>query len=171
MPGSPRARRLATSSFVLVVVIFFAVHVMDLYPWNQRFFDFWAYWSTRFGLDYAAARPGESGAYLYSPAFAHLISPLTALPLPWFGAVWTPTILIVIAPLIDWGADAPAGKWVRATGMSAAGVAGALHRLCRRSRRAGLVLRRELGDAVAAMIVPGRPIRSRVRGRVPDRAR
>jgi hypothetical protein len=82
MPGSARARRLAVASFALVVVIFCAARLLDLFPWNDRLFDLWAYWSTRFGLEYTWARPGESGAYLYSPAFAHLISPLTALPCP-----------------------------------------------------------------------------------------
>jgi hypothetical protein len=98
LTGSPRARRLASSSFLLVVIIFAAARLLDLYPWNQRFFDLWAYWSTRFGLDYTVARPGDSGAYLYSPAFAHLISPLTALPLPVFTATWT----LLIAGTLYW---------------------------------------------------------------------
>lgn len=98
MPGSPRARRLATSAFFLVVIIFAAARVMDLFPWNQRLFDLWAYWSTRFGLDYSTAQPGESGAYLYSPAFAHLIAPLTTLPLPLFAAIWT----VLIAGTLYW---------------------------------------------------------------------
>lgn len=91
-------RTLAVGSFVLVVVIFSAARLLDMYPWNTRFFDLWAYWSTRFGLDYASARPGESGAYIYSPAFANLISPLTALPLPVFTSIWT----ILCAATLYW---------------------------------------------------------------------
>jgi Glycosyltransferase family 87 len=102
LEGSPRARRLATSAFVLVVAIFVAARLVDMYPWNQRFFDLWAYWSTRFGLDYATARPGDSGAYLYSPAFAHLISPITALPLPMFTALWTALIASTLYWLTGW---------------------------------------------------------------------
>jgi hypothetical protein len=98
LTGSPRARRLASSCFLLVVIIFAAARLLDLYPWNQPFFDLWAYWSTRFGLDYSVARPGDSGAYLYSPAFAHLISPLTALPLP----VFTATLTALIAATLFW---------------------------------------------------------------------
>jgi hypothetical protein len=97
-------RRLATSGFVLVVAIFAIVRLLDLYPWNDRIFDLWAYWSTRSDLDYTWARPGESGAYLYSPAFALLIAPLTALPLPLFMATWTVLIAAVFYWLAGWRA-------------------------------------------------------------------
>lgn len=102
LTGSPRARRLATSGFVLVLIIFVAARLLDLYPWNHRLFDLWAYWSTRFGLDYTLARPGDSGAYLYSPAFAHLIAPLTVLPLPLFGAIWTAIMAGTLYWLTGW---------------------------------------------------------------------
>ena len=97
-------RRLATAGFVLVIAIFAGVRLLDLYPWNDRIFDLWAYWSTRFGLDYASARPGESGAYLYSPAFAQLIAPLTALPLPVFMAAWTIVLAVAFYWLAAWRA-------------------------------------------------------------------
>lgn len=102
MPGSTRARRLAVGSFALVVTIFCAARLLDLYPWNDRLFDLWAYWSTRFGLEYSATRPGVSGEYLYSPAFAHLMSPLTALPLPAFAALWTALIAGTLFWLTGW---------------------------------------------------------------------
>ena len=102
MPGSPRARRLAVSGFILVVVIFCAARLLDLYPWNDRLFDLWAYWTTRDGLDYSLARPGDTGDYLYSPAFAHLISPLTALSWPVFAAVWTALIAATLYWLVGW---------------------------------------------------------------------
>jgi glycosyl transferase family 87 len=95
-------QRLAVSGLVLVVAIFAAVRLLDLGPWNDRLFDLWAYWSTRFGLDYALARPGESGAYIYSPAFAQLITPLTALPLPVFTALWTVFLGAVLYWLAGW---------------------------------------------------------------------
>lgn len=97
-------RRLAVSGFVLVVAIFAVVRVLNLYPWNDRIFDLWAYWSTRHGLDYTFARPGESGHYLYSPAFAQLISPLTILPLPLFMATWTVVLAAVFYWLLGWRA-------------------------------------------------------------------
>jgi hypothetical protein len=47
------------------------------------------YWATRFGIDFTTQHAGPAGAYLYSPAFAQLIAPLTLLPLPVFAAIWT----------------------------------------------------------------------------------
>ncbi|HYK95938.1 MAG TPA: glycosyltransferase family 87 protein [Candidatus Dormibacteraeota bacterium] len=100
--GELAIRRLLVSGFVLVVVIFCAARLLNVYPWNERLFDLWAYWSTRFGLDYSSARPGASGAYIYSPAFAHLISPLTALPLPVFTALWTALVAATLYWLAGW---------------------------------------------------------------------
>jgi Glycosyltransferase family 87 len=100
--GELAIRRLAVSGFVLVVAIFCMARLLDLYPWNERLFDLWAYWSTRFGLDYTLARPGASGAYIYSPAFALLISPLTSLPLPVFTAIWTAFVAATLYWLAGW---------------------------------------------------------------------
>jgi glycosyl transferase family 87 len=97
-------RRIGTSGLILVVAIFAVVRLLDVYPWNDRLFDQWAYWSTRFGMDYSLAHPGESGAYLYSPAFAQLIRPLTVLPLTVFMAVWTVLIAAVFYWLAGWRA-------------------------------------------------------------------
>jgi len=104
MAGTPAARRVGTSIFVLVVGIFVTARLLDVYPWNDRIFDLWAYWTTRFGLDYASAVPGHSGDYLYSPAFAQLISPLVALPLPLFAGLWTALLAAVLYWLTGWRA-------------------------------------------------------------------
>jgi hypothetical protein len=100
----PFVRRTAIAAAVLVTAIFMTARLLDLYPWNERIFDLWAYWSTGAGLDFDAARPGVSGAYLYSPAFAHLIAPLTALPLPMFAAVWTGLLVFALGWLTGWRA-------------------------------------------------------------------
>jgi hypothetical protein len=97
-------RRLAIACFVLVVVIFAAVRLLGLYPWNERIFDLWAYWSSGTELDYSAARPGQSGAFIYSPAFAHLIAPLTAFSLPVFSALWTVILAAALFWLTGWRA-------------------------------------------------------------------
>lgn len=51
-------------------------------------FDSHAYWLTRDGIDYSLD-PSTRNAYLYSPAFAHAIRPLTVLPWPVFGLLWS----------------------------------------------------------------------------------
>jgi hypothetical protein len=84
MPAS-----LSIGAFVVVVGVLVAFRLLDVYPWNAAVFDLRTYWATRFGLDFSALHAGPAGAYLYSPAFAQLISPLTALPLPVFSAIWT----------------------------------------------------------------------------------
>ena len=100
----PWLRRFSIAAAVLVTAIFATARLLDLYPWNERIFDLWAYWSTRAGFDYAAARPGASGAYIYSPAFAHAIAPLTALPFAVFAAVWTALLVAALGWLTGWRA-------------------------------------------------------------------
>jgi hypothetical protein len=68
-----------------------------------------------------------------------------SLPTVWLN---TPTILVAVLPLIDWGADSPAGRWLRAPGVSSEVV---MQRLRRRVRRDGRLLRRQLGGIAAAM--------------------
>jgi hypothetical protein len=75
--------------FLAVVGVLVALRLLGVYPWNEYVFDLHAYWITRDGVDYAARSPGPAGTYLYSPAFAQLIRPLTILPLPVFAAIWT----------------------------------------------------------------------------------
>ncbi|HEX3265755.1 MAG TPA: glycosyltransferase family 87 protein [Candidatus Limnocylindrales bacterium] len=100
----PWVRRTGIAAAILVTVIFATARLLQLYPWNERIFDLWAYWSTRSGFDYGAARPGVSGAYIYSPAFAHLIAPLTALPFPMFAAAWTALLVAALGWLTGWRA-------------------------------------------------------------------
>jgi hypothetical protein len=88
--------RLAIPSFVVVVAVFAVMRALAVEPWAVPAFDLYAYWLTRDGLAYATAHQGETGAFLYAPAFAQLISPLTALPWPIFAGVWT---ALVAAPL------------------------------------------------------------------------
>lgn len=62
---------------------------------------YWAAW--RHGLYWAA--PGEHDAYLYSPAFAQLVWPLTLLPWPVFFFLWAGAATAVYAWLL-----APLGR-------------------------------------------------------------
>ncbi len=91
-------RSLALGTFFVLVGALAAVRLLDVYPWNEYVFDLHAYWITRAGVDYASHAPGPAGTYLYSPAFAEAIRPLTILPLPVFAAIWT----ALGAPLFVW---------------------------------------------------------------------
>ena len=58
--------------------------------------DAFAYWSHRPPVTYDAL-PGTDGAFLYSPAFAQAISPLTLLPWQVFLAIWLALLLVTMA--------------------------------------------------------------------------
>jgi hypothetical protein len=75
--------------FVALMGVLIGFRLLGVYPWNEYVFDLHAYWITREGVDYANQHAGPAGAYLYSPAFAQVISPLTSLPLPLFAGIWT----------------------------------------------------------------------------------
>jgi hypothetical protein len=82
---------IGVAAFLVLVGLLVGFRLVGIYPWNEYVFDLHAYWITRDGVDYAAQAPGPAGTYLYSPAFAQLIRPLTILPLPVFAAIWTST--------------------------------------------------------------------------------
>ena len=92
----PDLGRLAGPAFAVVIVAFASLRWLEVGPWDMPAFDLWAYWLTRFGVDYSA-QPGATGAFLYSPLFAQVIAPLTALPWPAFAGVWT---ALLAAPLL-----------------------------------------------------------------------
>jgi hypothetical protein len=56
--------------------------------------DAHAYWMTRDGIEYGVA--GGKDAYLYSPAFAQLIRPLTLLPWLTFYQVWMALLILAL---------------------------------------------------------------------------
>ena len=80
--------RLLRDGFVILSIAFVGLRLFAIEPWADSV-DAYAYWTTRTGDYYAAADTGQIGAYLYSPAFAQLIAPLTWLPLNIFTAIWT----------------------------------------------------------------------------------
>jgi hypothetical protein len=69
-------------------LIFTGVYLVILLG-GQGFLDAHAYWAAHPPDLYAGAVVGGRDAYLYSPAFAQLIAPLTALPFPAFILIWT----------------------------------------------------------------------------------
>lgn len=61
-------------------------------------FDAQAYWSANLDHLYASSKIGTFGAYLYSPAFAQAIQPLTWLPFEAFYIGW----LVMLALVLLW---------------------------------------------------------------------
>jgi hypothetical protein len=80
--------RLLRDGYVILAVIFVGLRLFAIKPWADSV-DAYAYWTTRSGDFYAAAQTGQIGAYLYSPAFAQTLAPLTWLPVAVFTALWT----------------------------------------------------------------------------------
>ena len=58
-------------------------------PVIGRTFDAHAYWAARLEPGLYDQDVGDYGAYLYSPVFAQLLAPLSALPYPVFYGLWT----------------------------------------------------------------------------------
>jgi glycosyl transferase family 87 len=80
--------RLLRDGYIILAVVFVGLRLLAIPPWADSV-DAYAYWTTRSGDFYAAAETGRIGAYLYSPAFAQLLTPLVLLPLAVFTALWT----------------------------------------------------------------------------------
>jgi hypothetical protein len=95
--------RIGMAAALTVIVVLAAFRALEIGPWSWPTWDLWAYWLVRDGLDYGAARQGDTGPFLYSPAAAQAIWPLVRLPWPWFAAVWT---VLAALPLV-W----LAGRW------------------------------------------------------------
>ena len=92
-PVEARIRdRLGLDLFVVVAVVLITLRLGDAYPWTSSFVDMHTYWATGAGFSYATSNPYVVGAYLYAPAFAQALYPLTLLPWPWFAALWTAAI-------------------------------------------------------------------------------
>jgi hypothetical protein len=82
-------RDIGIPGFIVLIGVLVGFRLFGIYPWNESAFDLHAYWITRTGVAYANHHAGPAGTYLYSPAFAQAIRPLTLLPLPVFAAIWT----------------------------------------------------------------------------------
>src|SRR5689334_5332562 len=87
LPGPVEARirdRLGLDLFIVVAAVLVTLRLFDKYPWTSSFVDMHTYWATGSGVSYATSNPYTVGAYLYAPAFAQALAPLTsALPWSW----------------------------------------------------------------------------------------
>jgi hypothetical protein len=95
--------RLPVDAFIVAAVVLVGVRLLDVTPWNHTVLDLYTYWSTRSGIEYGNSNPFMIGAYLYAPAFAQAISPLTVLPWPIFSGIWTGLIVAAYLWLV--------GRW------------------------------------------------------------
>lgn len=86
-PQNPLALRMARDGYLALAAAFMTLRLLQVKPWDQSV-DAYAYWSTAHGPMYGQAA-GLMGAYLYSPAFAQLLTPITILPWPVFATIWT----------------------------------------------------------------------------------
>lgn len=91
--------RLLRDGFLVLAAVFVALRLFQVDPWADSV-DAFAYWTTRDGVLYGGDTTGVIGAYVYSPAFAQLVSPLVWLPWPVFDALWTALNLAVYAWLV-----------------------------------------------------------------------
>jgi Glycosyltransferase family 87 len=85
--------RLAMDAVIVAGIVLVVFRLLNLFPWNFPELDFHAYWESRDVINYGAYSPFLIGAFLYSPAFAHVIAPLTALSWPVFAAAWTAILI------------------------------------------------------------------------------
>jgi Glycosyltransferase family 87 len=103
-PVEARVRdRLGLDLFIVCAIVLVVLRLFAVEPWIIWQLDMHTYWATGAGVNYVQANPYVIGAYLYAPAFAQLISPLTILPWPWFAALWTAAIATVYVWLV--------GRW------------------------------------------------------------
>ena len=96
-------QRLGLDVFVAIGIALVVLRLANVNPWTIPILDVHAYWATNAGISYVGANPFLIGAYLYAPAFAHAIAPLTLLPYPAFAAAWTAMIVITYVWLV--------GRW------------------------------------------------------------
>lgn len=94
--------RLARDGYIALAAAFLVLRFLQVPPWDQSV-DAYAYWSTRAGAMYGGSGAGAIGAYVYSPAFAQLLTPATLLPWPLFVTSWTALNMAVLWWL--------AGRW------------------------------------------------------------
>ncbi len=97
---SESIRRIVGVWGVLVAVGLVVLMVALAEPFQPDSFgpghDARAYWSTPLDDPYVPGSVGQESAYLYSPAFIWLLSPLRALSWPLFLGIWTAGLLVVL---------------------------------------------------------------------------
>ena len=74
--------------------------VQGIHPWTFVGVDARAYWGINLAHPYVGSGLGDVSTYLYSPAFAQVMAPMSALPFPVFDALWTVLLVATLAWLV-----------------------------------------------------------------------
>jgi hypothetical protein len=74
--------------------------VQGIHPWEFAGIDARAYWGVDLAHPYLRSTVGELSSYLYAPAFAQLLAPLSALPFWAFFALWTAVSVALLVWLV-----------------------------------------------------------------------
>jgi hypothetical protein len=83
---------------LLRAVVYYALQ--GIHPWTFVGIDARAYWAVDLAHPYAHSGVGEYSTYLYSPAFAQMLSPLYGLSFDAFFAIWTLASALVLYWLV-----------------------------------------------------------------------
>jgi hypothetical protein len=97
-----RNRRALRDALILVGLLraFVYIVVQGIHPWTFVGIDARAYWGVDLAHPYAASAVGEFSTYLYSPAFAQVLSPSYVLPFEAFYVLWTIASVLVLIWLV-----------------------------------------------------------------------
>ncbi len=94
-----RDRLLLLAWTVALCFVGYNVYALLVRGWMVDAVTYWSVWTVT--PMYGGVAPGLQGAYLYSPAFAQVIWPLTLLPWWAFSAVWFTSSCIAYAWLVQ----------------------------------------------------------------------
>ncbi len=89
----------AETTGLLVAFLVWLVIVLLAQPLGRAWgtgMEAFCYWVNHLSAPYANSDWTKPGAYVYSPAFLQLVSPLTALPWGQFMAAWTAIMLVAV---------------------------------------------------------------------------
>ncbi len=98
----PRYCRPVRDALVIVGLLraFVFFFVQGEQPWTFWGVDARAYWRVDLAHPYADSAVGELSNYLYSPAFAQLLAPFSALPFEVFFVLWTAVSVVLLVWLV-----------------------------------------------------------------------
>ena len=100
--AAARYRRPLRDGLILVGLAraFVYVAIQGIHPWEFAGIDARAYWGIDLAHPYLRSGVGDLSTYLYSPAFAQLLAPFSAIPFWAFFAGWTAVSVALLAWLV-----------------------------------------------------------------------